>query len=153
MALPIRLLCRLGGRRRLPPPPVVLSHLSSSAQNPSQHPPTPIPPLPLPPRVLTFSVPARSFSWYSRSGSPSPSPTGPAAAEDPDEDAYTERESVHLDDVSGVDYGEGLASAAGGAEATVSVVASGDGGGVSGLAIGTVVDALDGFHSLTGLPW
>lgn len=59
-----------------------------------------------------------------------------------------------MDDASTVDHGEVLAGAAGGAaDAAVGVAAGGDGGGLWGSATGTVIDAIDGFHTLTGLPW
>jgi YidC/Oxa1 family membrane protein insertase len=154
MALPLRLLGRIaggGGRRgRLPPPLAALAHLSSPRdRSPTRQPPSPAPLLPSHPRFLPFAVPARSFSWYSRS------PSSPAPAEVPvDEDACAGRESVSLGDASTVDYGEVLAGAAGGAaDAAVGVASRGDGGGLWGSAMGTVVDGIDGFHSLTGLPW
>lgn len=92
-------------------------------------------------------MPARSFSWYSRSPS---GPTTAAAEAHVDEDARNETESVCLDDVSATHYGEGLAGAA---DAAVVVADGGDGGGMTDLAMGALVDVLDGFHSLTGLPW
>jgi YidC/Oxa1 family membrane protein insertase len=157
MALPLRLLGRIaggGGRRgRLPPPLAALNHLSSSHdRNPTRQPPSPSYLLPSHPRFLPFAVPARSFSWYSRSPS---SLTPAAAAEVPaDEDACAGTESISLGDASTVDYGEVLPGASGGAaDAAVGVVAGGDGGGLWGSAMGTVVDGIDGFHSLTGLPW
>ncbi|XP_062228201.1 ALBINO3-like protein 2, chloroplastic [Phragmites australis] len=154
MALAVRLL----GRRRLLPPPLAgaVAHLSAATQSPSHHHqnrlPPPAPTLPLPPLVLPpFAVPARSFSWYSRSA---PGP-GPDAAEAPFEGACTEKESIYLDGVHIVDDGKGAASAVGAAaDAVGEAAATADGVvGVSGLATSTVVDLIDGFHSLTGLPW
>ena len=157
MSLPLRLLGRIGGgggrRGRLPPPLAALAHLAISPhQSTTQQLPTHNPPLPFPARFLPFAVPARSFSWYSRSPS---IPTPTAAAEAPvSEDEGADKESVCLDDASTVDYGEVLAGSAGGAaDAAVGVAAGGDGGGLWDFSTGTVVDAIDGFHSLTGLPW
>jgi YidC/Oxa1 family membrane protein insertase len=98
-------------------------------------------------------VPARSFSWYSRS--PSVPAADAVAAEAPvDEGAGVETKGIYLDDASTIDYGEVLPDAAGGAaDAAVGVAVGSDGSGVSGFCMGTVVDAIDGFHSLTGLPW
>ncbi|KAF8733064.1 hypothetical protein HU200_015425 [Digitaria exilis] len=154
MALAIRLL----GRRRLLPPPLAASvtHLSAATQNPSRphHLPIPTPKLPLPPRELPpFAFHSRSFSWYSRSSSrPSPSPET-ATADTPGEEAYIDKESVCLENAHIVDNEEGVASAAadtvGGAAGTTA-----DGvGGVSELAVNTMTDLMDGFQSLTGLPW
>ncbi|KAL6606119.1 hypothetical protein ACP70R_041772 [Stipagrostis hirtigluma subsp. patula] len=161
MALAVRLL----GRRRLLPPPLAgaVAHLSAATQSPSHHQkhhlPPPAPTLPFPPRELPFAVPARSFSWYSRS-KPSPSSSsssapGPDAAEAPSENAYTEKESVYLDGVHMVEDGEGPSSAMGAAaDAVGEAAATAEGvGSVSDLAINTVVFLIDGFHSLTGLPW
>ncbi|TKW19984.1 hypothetical protein SEVIR_4G055900v4 [Setaria viridis] len=154
MALAIRLL----GRRRLLPPPLAaaVAHLSAATQSPShQHLHLPIPTLPLPPRELSpFALHSRSFSWYSRSR-PDPGP-GTAAADTPGEEAYTEKESVYLDNLHIVDGEEGVASAAGAAADAVggAAGATADGvGGVSELAVSTMSDLMDGFHSLTGLPW
>ncbi|XP_066380089.1 ALBINO3-like protein 2, chloroplastic isoform X5 [Miscanthus floridulus] len=159
MALAVRLI----GRRRLLPSPLAaaVAHLSAASQSPCHHHhhPLPIPALPLPPRELPpFALHSRSFSWYSRSGSASgsgPSP-GTAAADAPGEDVYTEKESVYLDGVTTVDDGEGVASGAGAAADAVggAAGATADGvGGVSELSVSTVLDLMDGFHSLTGLPW
>ncbi|OEL34209.1 ALBINO3-like protein 3, mitochondrial [Dichanthelium oligosanthes] len=166
MALAIRLL----GRRRLLPPPLAaaVSHLSAVAQSPNYHQrhhlpllPLATPALPLPPRELPpFALYSRSFSWYSRSGSgfgsaPGPSP-GTTAADTPGEDSYTEKESVHLDDMHIFDGEEGVAGVAGAATDAVGGAAGTTAesfGGVSELAVSTVLDLMDGFHSLTGLPW
>ncbi|CAM0912987.1 unnamed protein product [Alopecurus aequalis] len=157
MALPLRLLGRIGGgggrRGRLPPTLAALTRLAASPhQSSTQQLPSPAPPLPFPPRFLPFAVPARSFSWYSRSPS---SPTPAAAAEATvEEKASAERENIYLNDASTADYGEVLADAAdGAADATVGVAAGGNGGGLWDFSMGTVADAIDGFHSLTGLPW
>ncbi|KAM0878042.1 hypothetical protein ACQ4PT_035126 [Festuca glaucescens] len=157
MAHPLRLLGRMagGGRRgRLPPPLAALAHLSASPhRSTDQQLPSPAPPPPPPPRFLPFAVPARSFSWYSRS--PSVPAADAVAAEAPvGEDASIERESIYLHDASTIDYGEVLPGAAGdAADAAVGVAVGSDGCGLSGFCMGTVVDAIDGFHSLTGLPW
>ncbi|CAD6337527.1 unnamed protein product [Miscanthus lutarioriparius] len=159
MALAVRLI----GRRQLLPSPLAaaVAHLSAASQSPCHHHhhPLPIPALPLPPRELPpFALHSRSFSWYSRSGSASgsgPSP-GTAAADAPGEDVYTEKESVYLDGVTTVDDGEGVANGAGAAADAVggAAGATADGvGGVSELSVSTVLDLMDGFHSLTGLPW
>jgi YidC/Oxa1 family membrane protein insertase len=69
---------------------------------------------------------------------------------------YTEKESVYLDGLITVDDGEGVASGAGAAADVVGGAAgsTADGvGGVSELAVSTVLDLMDGFHTLTGLPW
>ncbi|OQU75925.1 hypothetical protein SORBI_3010G055700 [Sorghum bicolor] len=155
MALAVRLI----GRRRLLPPPLAaaVAHLSAASQSPCCHHPLPIPALPLPPRELPpFAFHSRSFSWYSRSGSGSGSSPVTAAADAPGEDVYTEKESVYLDGVTIVDDGEGVASGAGAAADAVggAAGATADGvGGVSELAVSTILDLMDGFHSLTGLPW
>jgi len=63
---------------------------------------------------------------------------------------------VYLDGVTIVDDGEGVASGAGAAADAVggAAGATADGvGGVSELAVSTILDLMDGFHSLTGLPW
>ncbi|KAM0894710.1 hypothetical protein ACQ4PT_024204 [Festuca glaucescens] len=162
MAHPLRLLGRMavgGGRRgRLPPPLAALAHLSASPhRSPDQQLPSPSPPLPSPPRFLPFAVPARSFSWYSRS--PSVPAADAVAAEAPvGEGAGVETKGIYLDDASTIDtaieYGEVLPGAAGGAaDAAVGVAVGSDGGGLSGFSTGAVVDAIDGLHSLTGLPW
>ncbi|XP_047093586.1 ALBINO3-like protein 2, chloroplastic [Lolium rigidum] len=158
MAHPLRLLGRMaggGGRRgRLPPPLAALAHLSASPhRSPDRQLPSPAPPLPSRPRFLPFAVPARSFSWYSRS--PSVPAAGAVAAEAPvGEGAGVETKGIYLDDASTIDYGEVLPGAAGGAaDAAAGVAVGSDGSGISGFCMGTVVDAIDGFHSLTGLPW
>ncbi|KAJ1258220.1 hypothetical protein BS78_10G058500 [Paspalum vaginatum] len=157
MALAIRLL----GRRRLLQSPLAaaVTHLSAAYESSSHHHhrPIAIPTLPLRPRELPpFALHSRCFSWYSRSGSwPKPSP-GTAAADAPREDAYTEKESMCLDGVHIVDDVEEVASAAGAAADIVggATGATADGvGGVSELAVRTVSNLMDGFHSLTGLPW
>ncbi|PUZ61999.1 hypothetical protein GQ55_4G323400 [Panicum hallii var. hallii] len=154
MALAIRL---LGRRRLLPPPlPAAVAHLSAATQNPSHHHhhPLPSPTLPLPPRELPpFALQSRSFSWYSRSSSGSSPTPGTAAADNSGEEAYTEKESVFLDNEHIVDGEEDVASAVadavgGAAGATAEGVE-----GVSGLAVSTMSDLMDGFHNLTGLPW
>ena len=158
MSLPLRLLGRIGGgggrRGRLPPPLAALAHLAISPhQSTTQQLPTHNPPLPFPARFLPFAVPARSFSWYSRSPS-IPTPTAAAEAPVSEDECAADKESVYLDDASTVDYGEVLAGAAdGAADAAVGVAAGGDGGGLWAFSTGAVVDAIDGFHSLTGLPW
>ncbi|XP_037466953.1 ALBINO3-like protein 2, chloroplastic [Triticum dicoccoides] len=155
MALPLRLLGRIGGgggrRGRLPPPLAGLAHLSAASphRGPTHEPPSPAPlhrfPAPAPP----FAVPARSFSWYSRSPAPAAAEGAPA-----NEGASAGKEFVYLDDASTVDYGEELAAAAGGAaDAAVGVAAGGNGGGLSGFAMDSLIGVLDGFHNLTGLPW
>ncbi|TVU12361.1 hypothetical protein EJB05_46002, partial [Eragrostis curvula] len=152
MALATRLL----GRRRLLPPPLAgaVAHLSAAIQSPRRNHQHPLLPpartLPFPTRVLPFAVPARSFSWYSRS---SPSPGRPDARETPREDAYIKKESNYLDGVHIIDDGEGAASAAGAAADAVGEVTAEGVGGVSDLATSTVVDLIDGLHTLTGLPW
>uniref|UniRef100_A0ACD5XXH2 Uncharacterized protein n=1 Tax=Avena sativa TaxID=4498 RepID=A0ACD5XXH2_AVESA len=153
MVLPLRLLGRIGRRGRLPPPLAALAHLSAPThRSPDQKLPSPVPALPFPTRFHPFVVPARSFSWYSRS--PSATAAGAAAAEAPvDEDAWAAKESAYSDDAGTVEYGEGLAGAAGVGDAAVEVAAAGDGGGLWGSAIGTLVQTIDGFHTLTGLPW
>ncbi|RLM54664.1 ALBINO3-like protein 2, chloroplastic [Panicum miliaceum] len=161
MALAIRL---LGRRRLLPPPlPAAVAHLSAATQNPSHHHhhhhhhPLPSPTLPLPPRELpAFALQSRSFSWYSRSSSGSSPSPGTAAAYNSGEEAYTEKESVFLDNAHIVDGEEDVASAAGAAADAVggAAGATAEGvGGVSGLAVSTMSDLMDGFHNLTGLPW
>ncbi|XP_025811594.1 ALBINO3-like protein 2, chloroplastic isoform X2 [Panicum hallii] len=154
MALAIRL---LGRRRLLPPPlPAAVAHLSAATQNPSHHHhhPLPSPTLPLPPREFPpFALQSRSFSWYSRSSSGSSPTPGTAAADNSGEEAYTEKESVFLDNEHIVDGEEDVASAVadavgGAAGATAEGVE-----GVSGLAVSTMSDLMDGFHNLTGLPW
>ncbi|KAF0901618.1 hypothetical protein E2562_003589 [Oryza meyeriana var. granulata] len=141
-----------GGRRGLPPPLAVLHHqLSASDPSPTHHAPLPTPQLPLPPRVLLlpFAVPARSFSWYSRS-----SPSGPGAEEKaPEEEVHAEWEGVDLRDAGSVDYGEVVASAAGTSADAIGVGTAGDGGGASGFSVSSLIDLLDGFHNLTGIPW
>lgn len=160
MALAIRLI----GRRRLLPPPLAaaVAHLSAASQsscNHHYHHPLPTPALLSPPRELPpFALHSRSFSWYSRSGSASRSGSSPgtAAADAPGEDVYTETESVSLDGVTILDDGEGVASGAGAAADAVGGAAGATTagvGGVSELAVGTISDLMDGFHSLTGLPW
>uniref|UniRef100_A0ACD5ZQ71 Uncharacterized protein n=1 Tax=Avena sativa TaxID=4498 RepID=A0ACD5ZQ71_AVESA len=154
MVLPLRLLGRIGRRGRLPPPLAALANLSASThRSPDQTLPSPVPALPFPTRFHPFALPARSFSWYSRS--PSATAADAAAAEAPvDKDAWAAKESVCLDDASTVEYGEGIAGAAGGVgDAAVEVAAAGDGGGLWGSAVDTLVQTIDGFHSLTGLPW
>jgi hypothetical protein len=69
---------------------------------------------------------------------------------------YIEKESVHLDGVTIVDDGGGVVSEAGAAADAVgdAAGATADGvGGVPELAVSTVLDLMDGIHSLTGLPW
>ncbi|KAG8093852.1 hypothetical protein GUJ93_ZPchr0012g21612 [Zizania palustris] len=159
MALLLRLLGRLGGgggggggRRLLPPPLAVLHHLAASDPDPVKSSLSRTPLLPSPPRgvPLPFAVPARSFSWYSRS-----SPSGPGAAEKaPEEDVHTQGGGVYSGDASGADYGEVVGSVAGAsADAVGLAAAAGDGGTASGLAVASLVDLLDGFHNLTGIPW
>uniref|UniRef100_A0A0E0L8F4 Uncharacterized protein n=1 Tax=Oryza punctata TaxID=4537 RepID=A0A0E0L8F4_ORYPU len=155
MALPLRLLGRLagggggGGGRRLPPPLAVLHHhLSASDPSPTTHAPLPLPPL-VP--LLPFAVPARSFSWYSRS---SPPPGSATAEKAPEEDVHAEGEGVCLHDAGSADYGEVVASSAAGASAdAVGVAAAGDGVSASGFAVSSLIDILEGFHNLTGIPW
>lgn len=156
MALAVRLI----GRRRFLPPPLAaaVAHLSAASQSPCHHHhPLPTPALPLPPRELhPFALHWRSFSWYSRSGSGSDSSPGTAAADARGEDVYIEKESVHLDGVTIVDDGGGVVSEAGAAADAVgdAAGATADGvGGVPELAVSTVLDLMDGIHSLTGLPW
>jgi hypothetical protein len=152
------LVTRLLGRRRLIPPPLAgaVAHLSAAIQSPSNHQqqnlPPPAPTLPFPTRVLPFAVPARSFSWYSRS-TPSPVPGSEPDKETPREDAYTEREINYLDGLRIVDDREGIASATVAATDAVGKVTAEGVVGVSGLATSTVVDLLEGLHALTGLPW
>uniref|UniRef100_A0A0E0A5P5 Uncharacterized protein n=1 Tax=Oryza glumipatula TaxID=40148 RepID=A0A0E0A5P5_9ORYZ len=157
MALPLRLLGRLGGGgggRRLPRPLAVLHHHHLSASDPSPTTPAPLLPSPprLPPPLVPFAaVPARSFSWYSRS----PPPAGPAAAEKApeEEDVRAEGEGVYLHDAGGDDFGEVVATSAAGAADAAGVAAAGDGGSSSGFAVSSLIDILDGFDNLTGIPW
>lgn len=157
MALPLRLLGRLaggggGGGRRLPRPLAVLHHHHLSASDPSPTTRAPLLPSPprLPPLLVPFAaVPARSFSWYPRS----PPPAGPAAAEKaPEEDVRAEGEGAYLHDAGGADFGEVVATSAASADAA-GVAAAGDGGSASGFAVSSLIDILDGFHNLTGIPW
>jgi hypothetical protein len=154
------LVTRLLSRRRLIPPPIAgaVAHLSAAIHSPSHHHhhhlPPPAPTLPFPTRVLPFPVPvpARSFSWYSRSTS-SPGPVSEPDRETPTEDVYTVKESNYLDGVHIVDDGEVTAGAAVAAADAVGEVTAESVGGMSGLATSTVVDLIDGLHTLTGLPW
>ncbi|CAD6340100.1 unnamed protein product [Miscanthus lutarioriparius] len=144
MALAVRLI----GRRLLPSPlAAVVAHLSAASQSPCHnhhhhHHPLPIPALPLPPRELPpFALHSRSFSC-----------SGTADADAPGEDVYTEKESVHLDGVTNVDDGEGVASGAGAAADAVggAAGATADGvGGVSELAVSTVLDLMDGWMTIS----
>uniref|UniRef100_A0A0D9WME3 ALBINO3-like protein 2, chloroplastic n=1 Tax=Leersia perrieri TaxID=77586 RepID=A0A0D9WME3_9ORYZ len=153
MALPLRLLGRLaggggGGRRRCLQPPLAVLHHHLSASDPDTAHPLPLPHRVLPP-LLPFAVPARSFSWYSRS-----SPSAKASEEE-EEVVRTEGEGVYLHEVGSVDHGEVVAGAAGSSADAVGVTAAGggDGGSVSGFSVGSLIDLLDGFHNLTGIPW
>jgi hypothetical protein len=154
------LVTRLLGRRRLIPPPIAgaVAHLSAAIHSPGHHHQHHLPPsaptLPFPTRMLPFPfpVPARSFSWYSRS-TPSPGPGSEPGRETPTEDVYTVKESNYLDGVHIVDDGEVTAGAAVAAADAVGEVTAESVGGMSGLATSTVVDLIDGLHTLTGLPW
>jgi membrane protein insertase Oxa1/YidC/SpoIIIJ len=63
-----------------------------------------------------------------------------------------EGEGAYLHDAGGADFGEVVATSAASADAA-GVAAAGDGGSASGFAVSSLIDILDGFHNLTGIPW
>lgn len=130
---------------RAPPPPPL--RLGSKPHHPRAA-------APVTPSLAAAASPFRcrpraKLLWYPRS----PPPAGPAAAEKaPEEDVRAEGEGAYLHDAGGADFGEVVATSAASADAA-GVAAAGDGGSASGFAVSSLIDILDGFHNLTGIPW